>query len=132
MIRLTSDWGSNIASHSDWRSNNTIHPAQETQPGSSQSCLFELWITTCSVIQQPLGHLVILHKPGEENGKRNFAPGNEQTQEPIRPTLNTEQQKGDNEHDADSGDDPLDLAGAAPGPGGDTNTGSRTTELQNH
>ena len=82
VIRLTSDWGSNIASHSDWRSNNTIHPAQETQPGSSQSCLFELWITTCSVIQQPLGHLVILHKPGEENGKRNVAPGNEQTQEP--------------------------------------------------
>ena len=68
---------------------------------------------------------MILHKPGEENGKRNFAPGNEQTQEPIRPNLNTEQQKGDNEHDADSGDDPPDLAWAAPGPGGDTNTESR-------
>ena len=72
---------------------------------------------------------MIFHKSGEKNGKRKFAPGNEQTQEPIRPTLDTEQQKGDNEHDADSGDDPPDLAGAAPGPGGDTNTGSRTTEL---
>ena len=97
VIRMTLDWGSNLASHltqdSDWRSNNTIHPAQETQPGSSQSCLFELWITTCSVIQQHLRHLVILHRPGEENGKKNVAPGNDQTQEPIRPTLNTEQQK---------------------------------------
>ena len=55
----------------------------------------------------------------------NTNSGDDTSDEKTRPTLDTEQQKGDNEHDADSGDDPPDLAWEAPGPGGDTNTGSR-------
>ena len=58
------------------------------------------------------------------------APGNEHTQEPIRPILDTEQLEEDHESDTHSGDDTpdvdaSDLTWIAPGPGSDNATGRR-------